>query len=291
MTPFFKKTMYVLTVFWIFSGISWAKTDSPQPKAETKTALITGASRGIGFALVQQLLEDNIHVIAIVRNKASLEALTQKYPHHLDIIQADLSSPEGILSIQAKIKAPRIDYLVHNAAVIEPLGKEALINASPEALQKILTVNLMAPVLLTASLKDKLTKGSRILNVSSRAGEKAYPGLSMYCITKAGLDMHTTSLQLDKPLGILAAFVHPGEVETGIQGNLRDHDVKEFPYAVFFQQNLAEKKLMPAETSAKFLKWLLVGTADDYFVSKKHDIYEPDHHLSWYGKVLPNPYR
>src|ERR1700722_5041103 len=70
-----------------------------QQAIAAQTALVTGASRGIGLSLVQQLLEDKIKVIAVVRDRASLDVLCQKYPHHLEIIEADLSSFEGTLHV------------------------------------------------------------------------------------------------------------------------------------------------------------------------------------------------
>jgi benzil reductase ((S)-benzoin forming) len=132
---------------------------------------------GIGLSLVQQLLEDRIKVIAVVRDRASLDALRQKYPDYLEIIEADLSSLQGPLHVADCIQESKIDYLVHNAAIIEPLGKEALIEAPISELNRILQINLVTPILLTASLNPKLTAGSRILNISSRAGEEAGPGL------------------------------------------------------------------------------------------------------------------
>lgn len=253
-----------------------------------QTALVTGASRGIGFSLTRQLLEDGIKVIAIVRDAQSLESLSQKYPQ-LEIIETDLSSTD-FSQIANRIHESKIDFLVHNAAIIEPLGSEALLNASMDSLRRILEVNVIAPILLTASISPKLIKGSRILNVSSRAGDKAGPGLGMYCISKAALDMYTESLQLDSPHGILSACVHPGEVDTGMQGDLRSHDPTEFPIAPFFQKKSEDKKLITPDLSAKYLKWLLLKTSDEEFVKSKHNIYDTSHQLNWHTEVIPLPY-
>jgi benzil reductase ((S)-benzoin forming) len=259
-----------------------------QAQATPKTALVTGASRGIGFALVKELLKDNVRVIAVVRDRKSLVVLTQTYPERLQIIEADLSSPEGVLGVATSIQEPKLDYLVHNAAMIEPIGEEALLKASPVNLQKIIVTNLLAPILLTASVATKLMKGSRILNISTNT-ENAYTGTGMYGVSKAGLDMYTKSLQLDRPHGVLAAYVYPGEVNTGMQGDLRNHDVKEFPRAPLFHKKLEEGRLISAETSASYLKWLLLNTTDEQFVEKKHDIYDSSHHPHWLEGVLAKP--
>lgn len=261
-----------------------------QQKIIAETALVTGASRGIGLSLVQQLLEDKIKVIAVVRDRASLDALCQKYPDTLKIIEADLSSLEGFLHITDCIQESKIDFLVHNAAIIGPLGKEVLIEAPISELNRILQINLIAPILLTASLNSKLVEGSRILNISSRAGEKAGPGIGMYCVSKAGLDMYTESLQLDRPHGVLSACVHPGEVDTGMQEDLRCQDVTRFPFASFFRKNLNENKLISPDISAKYLKWLLLETSDENFVKTKHNIYDQSHHLYWHKELIPIPY-
>jgi benzil reductase ((S)-benzoin forming) len=261
-----------------------------EQKLSAATALVTGASRGIGFSLVKQLLEEDIQVIAVVRNKAALTELSQKYPQNLQIIEADLSLAQGISHVANSITNNKIDFLVHNAAVIEPLGVDALLDAPVATLRKLIETNIMAPILLTASLGSKLNEGARILNVSSRAGEKAYQGLGMYCTSKAALDMYTESLQLDHPHGILAAAVHPGEVDTGMQEDLRTHDSKEFPFSDFFKKNQKQGKLLSPDISAEYLKWLLLKTNDDYFVQFKHNIYEPSHHTQWLKGHFPIAY-
>lgn len=255
------------------------------------TAVITGASRGIGLALTEQLLAEDIHVIAIVRDKNPLKTLADKYADQLQVLEIDITLPESPQNIANSIKELTIDYLVHNAAVIEPLGEQALINASQTTLRKIIETNVMAPILLTAALSTKLSSGSRILNISSRAGDYMIAGLGMYCLSKTALDKYTESFQLDHPKDILCANVHPGEVETGMQHQLRSGDEKEFPTTHYFRNNLKEGNLITAEISAQYLTWLLIKTQDDYFISRKHDIYEPSHHQNWYGKTLPSPAR
>lgn len=283
MSCFFVKTIIAILSFLFIAPLA-------KQKLSAATAVVTGASRGIGFSLTKQLLEENVNVIAIVRDKKSLEALSEEYSRHLQVIEADLSLPQSPLIVANAIQESTIDYLVFNAAIIEPLGLDALLDAPPSALRKILETNLLSPILLTASLGSKLTAGSRILNVSSRAGEKAYPGLGMYCTSKAGLDMFTESLQLDRPHGILVASVHPGEVDTGMQDTLRTHDAKEFPFADFFQQNLESGKLMSPTISASYLTWLLLHTTNEEFAKSKHNIYDTSHHSYWLQGNLPIPY-
>jgi|GEM_PF-5221615 len=68
------------------------------------------------------------------------------------------------------------------------------------------------------------------------------------------------------------------------------NEMSMFPYAKFFQENSARKKLLSPDISAKYLKWLLLSTKDEDFVNHKHDIYDASHHLSWHTEVIPCPY-
>jgi benzil reductase ((S)-benzoin forming) len=244
-----------------------------------KVALVTGASRGIGFALTQQLLKNDVDVIAVARNVESLQRLTQTYPGRLQIISADLRTKEGQLSVAPKVGKKRIHYLVHNAAIINPLGKNALLEAKPQEIQNIIEVNVIAPMILTNQLAPNLTQGSRVLLVSSRAGDKVGPGLGLYCISKTAIDRYTESLNLDLPHGILAASVHPGDIDTDMQGDLRKRDTMEFPWGNFFRSK--KERLLAPDISARYLTWLLLRTTDEEFSQRKHNIYDASHHSAW----------
>ncbi len=244
-----------------------------------KVALVTGASRGIGFSLTKQLLEAGVHVIAVARNVKSLEALGTQFPGKLQVIAADLCTREGQLSVAPAIGKTPINYLVHNAAVIDPLGQNALLETSPDEIYRIVDVNIVAPMILTNQLAPNLKAGSRILMVSSRAGDKVGSGMGLYCLSKTALDRYAESLKLDTPHGILAAAVHPGDIDTDMQGDLRKKDTADFPRGKFFRENAS--KLTSPDVSGRYLKWLLLKTSDKDFATKKHNIYDSSHHAEW----------
>lgn len=244
-----------------------------------KVAVVTGASRGIGKALIGEFLNEQIKVIAIVRNEKSLNVLKQKYPNQLQIIEADLSTPKGQNNIVGRIQESEIHYLVHGAAVIEPLGSNALLEAKPEILRDLLEVNVVAPIMLTNALGGKLKAGSRVLNISSVAGDKATLGLGAYCISKAALDRFSESLQLDHPHEILATSVHPGRVDTDMQSELRNHKSTDFLSKKYVKYKVENKLISPQKT-AKYLKWLLLNSTKEQFLKKKHNIDEELHLIS-----------
>ncbi len=254
-----------------------------------KIALVTGASRGIGLSLTQQLLNEGMQVITVARNVEVLQDLKDKFPKKLQIISADLSTKEGQLSVAPAVGNKKVDYLVHNAAIINPLGENALLEANPEEIRNILEVNIVAPMILTNQLASNLKKGSRILLISSRAGDKVVPGLGFYCVTKVAIDRYTNSLKLDMPNGVLAASVHPGDIDTDMQADLRKEDTTHFSKGTFFRQR--KDKLTSPEVSGRYLKWLLLETPDEFFVGQKHNIYDASHHSAWSeGEEIPDPF-
>jgi NAD(P)-dependent dehydrogenase (short-subunit alcohol dehydrogenase family) len=279
-------SLFMALTAGIYSSPIFANASSGQPR---KVALVTGASRGIGFALTKQLLEEGIKVIAIARNVETLSSLKQQFPEQLQVISADLSTKEGQRSLAPAVLTTKLDYLVHNAAIIEPIGKNVLLEASPEDIHKIMEVNVMAPMILTNQLAPKLGQGSRILIVSSRAGDKMLPGMGLYCLSKTALDRYTESLQQDLPRGILAACVHPGDVNTDMQADLRKQNTTDLPLTNFFRER--QDKLTSPDISGRYLTWLLLKTSDKDFMSKKHNIYDSSHHTHWSkGAAINDPF-
>lgn len=255
--------------------------------ADARVALLTGGSRGIGFAFAEELLKEGIKVFVVVRDKKTLTGLQEAYPELLRVIEADLSTCEGQMKVVAE--APfHIHYVIHNAAVINPLGPEALLDpASMKALATLTQVNIMAPTIINAGLGERI-RGARVLMVSSRAGDAMVSGLGAYCAAKTWMDVYMESLQMDKPKGVLAAAVHPGDVDTGMQEDLRKPAVGIFPKTELFREWKAENKLLSPKVSADYLTWLLLRTDTAYFTSMKHDIYNVEHHSEWLrGRVLP----
>ncbi|CAM2920673.1 sepiapterin reductase [Legionella steigerwaltii] len=248
----------------------------------SQIAVITGASGGIGHALALELASQGITVIAIARNNNELLQLKDRYPEKIRSIPADITTDEGLERIVHEIKQLKINYLIHNAGIIYPLGK--LHKAVPADIKKIIETNLIAPLLLTQSLLPFFSEnGGRILNITSVAGEKVVPGAGAYCISKAALNMWTRILQAELPYEIVATDVIPGEVDTGMQKDLRECPIEQFPLAVEFQEAYQEKTLIPPAVCAEFLAFLLLKTTPKAFSEKRWNIYKH------YTKPVPLP--
>jgi len=160
-----------------------------------KTALVTGASRGIGKSIKESLLNEQIEVLSPSRN------------------ELDLSSSESIDNFLANLSTP-IDILVNNAGIL----KVGLYNElSSDDFQEILQINVIAPFKIISGVVEsmKRKKFGRIINISSIWGQKSREGRSIYSSSKAALDALTKSLALEfASYNVLINSVAPGYVDT-----------------------------------------------------------------------------
>jgi NAD(P)-dependent dehydrogenase (short-subunit alcohol dehydrogenase family) len=160
-----------------------------------KTALVTGASRGIGKAIAGRLSAGGVNVIAHSR------------------AQADLGSLDEIERMFAALAGTQLDILVNNAGVwkASPLGE-----TSRGRMGELIGVNLEAPFWVMQCALPLLRDGARIVNVSSVAARIAVGGgRSLYGATKAALEALTRNWALElAPRGILVNAVAPGYVTT-----------------------------------------------------------------------------
>lgn len=245
-------------------------------------AVITGASSGIGRALTLELVSRELIVIAIARNGEELGHLQKQFPDRIKIIPADITTEVGLNQITQGISNLNINYLVHCAGIVSPLG--LLHEASSAALRTAIETNLLAPIVLTQALLPMFNKESgRILNITSVAAEEAVSGVGAYCITKSALNMWTRVLQNELPKHILATEVIPGEVDTSMQRDLREAPLEKFPLATEFQEAYRNETLIPAAACADFLADLLLKTGAKEYSGKKWNIYKD------YHKEVPLP--
>ncbi|MBW9209507.1 SDR family NAD(P)-dependent oxidoreductase [Mumia sp. zg.B21] len=179
----------------------------------SSVVLVSGASRGLGLAMVEGLLAEGVKVAAFARTVTpELEALAEKHP---DVVHVDSVDITDQVACKAFVKAVEahlgvIDGLVNNAAI----GQDSLhVHTSPERIEQIIETNLTAPLILTRLvLRRLLAKGKRgrLVNVTSICGRRGYPGLVAYSATKGGMDAATRSLAREFSGRVLANAVAPG---------------------------------------------------------------------------------
>jgi len=181
-----------------------------------KTWLVTGANRGIGAALVQQLAARGERVFAVSRG-ARAEAKAQENVTYLDGVE--LTAAADLEALARRLEGERLDVLLHNAGLLIPDGLGAV---DAEAVRAQFEINALAPLLLTQALSAQLHAGARIAIVTSRMGSVAdntSGAFYGYRMSKAAVNMAARSLTLDlKGRGIAVGLFHPGYVRTGMTG-------------------------------------------------------------------------
>jgi benzil reductase ((S)-benzoin forming) len=235
-----------------------------------KHYIVTGASRGVGEAIVRQLMEPGNSIFCVSRslNEPLLSESTEK-GIELHWVQTDLSeSMSGDAIFQPIVE--QIDSsgsegvcLINNAAVLEPMG--LIGSATPAAIEKALHINLVAPMTLTHAFVAHFTGKSfprTVINVSSGAGSSAMPGLSTYSTTKAGLNMFTTAAAVDQKnhneeLPIRFFAVSPGTVDTSMQNSLRSAGSTVLPQHETYMSWKEDGSLIAPEVAARRILSLL----------------------------------
>ena len=230
--------------------------------------ILTGASRGMGAAIAEQLLVPGHRLLGISRR--SNAALTQRALEaaaDCDQWEADLAEPASVAArLQAWLAALDANSfasaaLINNAAALTRIGPiDSVDNAD---LAMAMRVGLEAPVLLTAAFL-RATEGwptqRRVLNISSGLGRRAMAGQASYCAVKAGLDHFTRALALDeaqRPNGARVVSLAPGVIDTDMQAQLRSADAAGFPELANFQALKDKGQLTsPADAAARVLGYL-----------------------------------
>jgi 3-oxoacyl-[acyl-carrier protein] reductase len=183
-----------------------------------KTALVTGASGGIGAAIARALHGQGASVVLSGTRRAALDKLAAVLGERAQVCPADLADPDAPAALVAAAEAAmgKIDILVNNAG----LTKDGLALRMNDAdWQKVMEVDLAAPFRLSrAALKFMLRRrAGRIINIGSIVGSTGNPGQANYAAAKAGLIGLTKSLAQEVAArGITVNLVAPGFVETAM---------------------------------------------------------------------------
>ena len=219
--------------------------------------ILTGASRGMGLAMAEQLIRGNHFVLCISRNTnealasraAKLDGKLEQWPLDLEhSVEAAAMLVQWLGSRKTGSFASAT--LINNAGVIPRIGP--LSASDPIDLTRALRVGLEAPLLLTAAflrVTEPWDIPRKVLNISSGLGRRALASQAGYCAAKAGMDHFTRCLALDealKPHGAKVCSLAPGVIDTDMQMQLRSADASAFPD----QKNFIDLKLKGQLTSS-----------------------------------------
>lgn len=196
-------------------------------------ALVSGASRGLGLALVRALAGRGWRMVVDARDPAKLAAAVETLPEPSAVtaIAGDVSDPDHRRSLAAAVeRAGHLNLLVNNASTLGPSPLVPLAEHPLDVLERVYAVNTVAPLALTQLLLPQLERsGGRVLNVSSDAATEAYAGWGGYGSSKAALDQLTAVLAVEHP-GLRVYSVDPGDMATEMhQQAFPGEDIRDRP--------------------------------------------------------------
>ena len=242
----------------------------------TDIAIVTGTSAGIGAATAKLLLDAGWQVIGMSRRNVKLD--NPGYHH----VEADMSDIDELMAIAQRELAPMLDNrrwqrvgLVNNAA--DGGNAEFLESTEPASLQRMLNINTVAPVWLMGFVTRvaPATAALRIVNVSSGAAVRAFPGAGSYCASKAALRLASMAFAAelaspDRPGGPrqnAAVYSYsPGVVDTEMQTALREQDK---PWTQIFADYHAKGMLAPPEAPAQEIVDFLAEASPEVFSERR----------------------
>ena len=187
------------------------------------THLLTGAGSGIGAALARRLHDRGDELVLLARNGDRADELAAAYPGARSLV-ADLAAPAAVSGLDLP---DRLDTVVHSAGIVEVA---AVADTDPQSLAGTVTVDLIAPMLLTRAVLQavRATQGTHVF-VNSGSGLRANPQWASYNAAKFGLRGFADALrQEEQPFGVRVSTIYPGRTATPMQEQVHAQEGKEY---------------------------------------------------------------
>lgn len=240
-------------------------------------AVITGGGSGLGRAIAVELGRRGYPSLVVGRRAEPLEQTRRQTEAACDVVQADVATEEGRRAVLDAVGDRRVALLIHNAAVLTPVGPLATV--SPAEWRQAMAINVEAPLFLTQALLPRLG-GGRILHISSGAAHNPLAGWGAYCVSKAALFMLYRMFNVELH-DVAVGSIRPGVVDTPMQALIREQAPERFPDVDRFRRLQAEGQLRSPADVASFIGWLLTETPSDAFAAEEWDIGNAAHTANW----------
>lgn len=222
-----------------------------------QTAIVTGASRGIGEATAWRLANAGANVVLFARSGAAIESIATAIGPRALAIACNVADWESVSWAMARAieHFGQIDILINNAGVIDPIARIA--DADPEGWSRAVDINLKGVFHCTRAVLPvmKRSGGGTIINISSGAATSALEGWSHYSATKAAVLMFTACVHKEEAAnGIRCVGLSPGTVATQFQRTIQAAGINPV-------SKLAWSDHIPAEWAAEAVVWLTSDAA------------------------------
>ncbi len=183
---------------------------------QTQTALITGASRGLGLSLARALAVRGWQLIIDARGKEALDRATAELAAltRVTAVSGTITDANHRLALaQAAVEMGGLDAVVNNAGILGPSPQPTLLDYSLPVLLEVFQVNVVAQLGVVQAVAASLKPGARLITITSDAGVEAYPGWGGYGASKAALEQMTAVLAAENPQWRVY-WVDPGDMRT-----------------------------------------------------------------------------
>src|SRR5512141_141634 len=182
----------------------------------SRTALITGASRGLGLALARQLARRGWTLILDARGDESLEAARAELAQLTEVIAVigdvtDAAHRRVLLGAARMVGG--LDVVVNNASTLGLSPQPLLLDYPLDTLEQVYRANVIAPLAILQAVRNQLKPGACVMNVTSDAGVEPYPGWGGYGSSKAALEHLSAILAAENP-SLRVYWVDPGDMRT-----------------------------------------------------------------------------
>ncbi len=185
-------------------------------QSNNHTALITGASRGLGLALARQLAQLHWNLIIDARGADALKAAHAELSQLTTVtaIPGDVTDPAHRRSlVEAAQNMGGLDALINNASILGPSPQPSLLEYPLDVLEQVYRTNVVAPLALIQAMQHQLKPGVCIINITSDAGVEAYEGWGGYGSSKAALEQLSHILAAENT-SWRVYWVDPGDMRT-----------------------------------------------------------------------------
>jgi len=196
-------------------------------RIKNKTALITGATSGIGRACALELAKAGVHLILQGRDAAKLKALETALVHHDISIETLCFDVREEANVTAALSNVRVDILINNAGLA--LGLAPLDSSKLAHFNEMIDTNIKGVLYVTQPIMAVMRQNNsgHIINIGSIAGRMTYPNGSVYCATKAALHSLSEAMNIDAfGTNIRVSNIAPGAVETNFSTTRFEGDTK-----------------------------------------------------------------